>query len=151
VHLTGAEQANLVVNSVDGHLVEDDQIRSARQAGVVGGGELQIDVDVLDRTQVRGSCSLSWSRSSPKAIMWRGVGLGDMTRLPSWSSQRYGPSSPRAAYSATVSRWPGVTLHQADCLIGAVTAGIGAARLATGNAKDFPMREVTVEEWPPGS
>ncbi|HEU0090312.1 MAG TPA: PIN domain-containing protein [Pseudonocardiaceae bacterium] len=44
----------------------------------------------------------------------------------------------------------GVTLHQADCLIGAVTAGIGA-RLATGNAKDFPMPEVPVEEWPPGS
>lgn len=43
----------------------------------------------------------------------------------------------------------GSTLHQADCLIGAVTAGIGA-RLATGNAKDFPMPEVTVEEWPPG-
>lgn len=44
----------------------------------------------------------------------------------------------------------GITLHQADCLIGAVTAGIGA-RLATGNPKDFPMPEVTVEEWPPGS
>ncbi len=43
----------------------------------------------------------------------------------------------------------GVTLHQADCLIGAVTAGIGA-RLATGNAKDFPMPELTVEEWAPG-
>ncbi|MGH3812419.1 MAG: type II toxin-antitoxin system VapC family toxin [Pseudonocardiaceae bacterium] len=43
----------------------------------------------------------------------------------------------------------GVTLHQADCLIAAVTAGIGA-RLATGNVKDFPMPEVTVEEWPPG-
>ncbi|MGH3931531.1 MAG: PIN domain-containing protein [Pseudonocardiaceae bacterium] len=44
----------------------------------------------------------------------------------------------------------GVTLHQADCLIGAVAVGIGA-RLATGNVKDFPMLEVTVEEWPPGS
>ncbi len=44
----------------------------------------------------------------------------------------------------------GVTLHQADCLIGAVTAAIGA-RLATGNAKDFSMPELTVEEWPPGS
>ncbi len=43
----------------------------------------------------------------------------------------------------------GITLHQADCLIGAVTAGIGA-RLATGNTKHFPMPEVTVEEWPPG-
>jgi len=39
----------------------------------------------------------------------------------------------------------GITLHQADCLMGAVTAGLGA-RLATGNAKNFPMREVTVEE-----
>lgn len=38
----------------------------------------------------------------------------------------------------------GITLHQADCLIGAVTAGIGARPPA--NAKDFPMPEVTVEE-----
>lgn len=44
----------------------------------------------------------------------------------------------------------GITLHQADCLIGAVTAGIGA-RLATGNAKHFPMPELMVEEWPPGT
>jgi predicted nucleic acid-binding protein len=44
----------------------------------------------------------------------------------------------------------GITLHQADCLIGAITVGI-SARLATGNAKDFPMPELTVEEWPPGS
>lgn len=43
----------------------------------------------------------------------------------------------------------GITLRQADCLIGAVTAGIGA-RLATGNIKDFPMLQLTVEEWPPG-
>ena len=43
----------------------------------------------------------------------------------------------------------GITLHQADCLIGAITAGIGA-RLATGNVKDFPMPQLTVEEWPPG-
>lgn len=43
----------------------------------------------------------------------------------------------------------GITLHQADCLIGAVTVGIGA-RLATGNVKDFPMPQLTVEQWPPG-
>ncbi len=43
----------------------------------------------------------------------------------------------------------GITLHQADCLIGAVTARIGA-RLATGNIKDFPMPELIVEEWHPG-
>lgn len=44
----------------------------------------------------------------------------------------------------------GRTLHQADCLIAAVTSGIGA-RLATGNPKDFPMAELVVEEWSPGS
>jgi predicted nucleic acid-binding protein len=43
----------------------------------------------------------------------------------------------------------GITLHQADCLIaaGAFTAG---GRLATANIKDFPMSELTVEEWPVG-
>jgi predicted nucleic acid-binding protein len=44
----------------------------------------------------------------------------------------------------------GITLHQADCLIGAVTVAIGA-RLATGNTTHFPMPELTVDEWPPGS
>lgn len=58
------------------------------------------------------------------------------------------------ARRAGVWRWEhaarGITLHQADCLIGAVTAGIGA-RLATGNVKDFPMPEVAAEEWSPGT
>lgn len=43
----------------------------------------------------------------------------------------------------------GVTLHQADCLIAATTAGV-RARLATGNPKDFPMPDLEVEEWPVG-
>jgi len=41
----------------------------------------------------------------------------------------------------------GVTLHQADCLIAATAAGIGAS-LATANVDDFPMPEVEVEHWP---
>jgi hypothetical protein len=41
----------------------------------------------------------------------------------------------------------GVTLHQADCLIAASAAGIGAS-LATANVTDFPMPEVAVEHWP---
>lgn len=44
----------------------------------------------------------------------------------------------------------GVTLHQADCLIAAACVGI-SADLATGNPDDFPMPEVTVRHWPPGS
>lgn len=43
----------------------------------------------------------------------------------------------------------GVTLHQADCLIAAGAAGIGAC-LATGNPGDFPMADLTVEHWPVG-
>lgn len=43
----------------------------------------------------------------------------------------------------------GITLHQADCLIAAAAVG-AAARLATANMKDFPMSELTVEEWPVG-
>lgn len=43
----------------------------------------------------------------------------------------------------------GVTLHQADCLIAAVAARVGA-QLATGNPKDFPMDGLTVEAWPVG-
>lgn len=41
----------------------------------------------------------------------------------------------------------GRTLHQADCLIAAAAAGIGAP-LATANVDDFPMPDVVVEHWP---
>ncbi|HKZ75745.1 MAG TPA: PIN domain-containing protein [Actinomycetota bacterium] len=43
----------------------------------------------------------------------------------------------------------GRTLSQADALVAAAAAGIGA-RLATGNPKDFPMRGLEVEHWPVG-
>jgi predicted nucleic acid-binding protein len=43
----------------------------------------------------------------------------------------------------------GTTLAQADCLIAAAASAIGA-RLATGNPKHFPFRELVVEDWTPG-
>jgi predicted nucleic acid-binding protein len=43
----------------------------------------------------------------------------------------------------------GHTLAQADCLIAAAALAIGA-RLATGNPKDFPLRELTVDHWAAG-
>lgn len=43
----------------------------------------------------------------------------------------------------------GVTLSQADCLIGAAALGVGA-KLATGNPRHFPMPELKVEHWPVG-
>jgi predicted nucleic acid-binding protein len=43
----------------------------------------------------------------------------------------------------------GRTLAQADCLVAAAALSLGG-RLATGNPRDFPMRELTVEHWPVG-
>jgi predicted nucleic acid-binding protein len=43
----------------------------------------------------------------------------------------------------------GITLRQADCLIAAAAYDAGG-RLATANVKDFPMAELTVEEWVAG-
>ena len=43
----------------------------------------------------------------------------------------------------------GRTLSQADCLIAAAALAAGG-RLATGNPKDFPMPELSVEHWPVG-
>ncbi len=44
----------------------------------------------------------------------------------------------------------GVTLSQADCLVAAAAAGVGA-RLATGNPRDFPMKGLVVDHWPVGA
>jgi predicted nucleic acid-binding protein len=61
----------------------------------------------------------------------------------------------RRAEAERAGRWRrefagrGVALHQADCLIAAATHRAGG-RLATANVKDFPMPELTVEEWPVG-
>jgi predicted nucleic acid-binding protein len=44
----------------------------------------------------------------------------------------------------------GMTLSQADCLVAAAAVGVGA-RLATGNPRDFPMKELVVDDWPVGA
>jgi hypothetical protein len=41
----------------------------------------------------------------------------------------------------------GITLSQADCLIGSAAVSAGA-RLATGNPDHFPMQDLEVEHWP---
>jgi len=46
-------------------------------------------------------------------------------------------------------RRKGQTIAQADALIAAAAFQLGAP-LATGNPKDFPMKEVTVQHWPAG-
>ena len=54
-----------------------------------------------------------------------------------------------AGWWRRIYRQRGRTLSQADVLIAAAAAGLGA-RLATGNPRDFPMKDVTVEHWPVG-
>ncbi|MFN2470367.1 MAG: PIN domain-containing protein [Gaiellaceae bacterium] len=44
----------------------------------------------------------------------------------------------------------GRTLAQADCLVAAAALSLGG-RLATGNPRDFPMPELTVEHWSVGA
>lgn len=59
------------------------------------------------------------------------------------------------AEGETAGRWRrefasrGVTLSQADCLVAAAAAAVGA-HLATGNPRDFPMKGLVVEHWPTG-
>jgi predicted nucleic acid-binding protein len=43
----------------------------------------------------------------------------------------------------------GVTLYQSDCLV-AATTWAHEGTLATGNPKEFPMTELTVDYWPVG-
>ena len=56
----------------------------------------------------------------------------------------------RAGRSRRLFALQGVTLHQADCLVAAAAAGIGAA-LATANVDDFPMVDIDVQHWPAGA
>jgi len=44
----------------------------------------------------------------------------------------------------------GRTLAQADCLVAAAALSVGG-RLATGNPRDFPMQDISVEHWPVGA
>jgi predicted nucleic acid-binding protein len=84
----------------------------------------------------------AWLRPNEReraSAMFEGLSIAPLGmaegRLAGWWRQRH--------------RRSGRTLAQADALIAAAAMGIGA-RLATGNVKDFPMRELEVEHWPAG-
>ena len=63
------------------------------------------------------------------------------------------PIDSRAAWQAGMWRRKfaarGMTLYQSDCLVAATTLG-HEGTLATGNPKDFHMRELAVDHWPVG-
>lgn len=83
--------------------------------------------------------------------IWRGVRpeeepvaerlLGSLRLAPLGAGEGRRAGTWRRTFAAA-----GVTLSQADCLIAAAALGVGAT-LATGNAKHFPMPELTVEDW----
>ncbi len=69
-----------------------------------------------------------------------GLRIAPLGELEGWQAGHW-----RREYAAR-----GQTLSQADCLVAAAALSIGA-RLATGNPKDFPFRELAVETWPVGA
>ncbi|MCY4028908.1 MAG: PIN domain-containing protein [Acidobacteria bacterium] len=86
--------------------------------------------------------------------IWRGLRSGEeIVARRLFSGLRLAPLG--AAEGMRAGAWrrayarEGVTLHQADCLIAAAAAGVGAA-LATANVDDFPMTEIGVQHWPIG-
>ena len=87
--------------------------------------------------------------------IWRGLRPGE--ELPArrlFNGLRLAPLG--AAEGMRAGAWRrshalrGITLHQADCLVAAAAAGVGAA-LATANVEDFPMSEIDVQHWPIGA
>ena len=85
-----------------------------------------------------------WRGARPSEERDVGRLLGALRIAPLGRSEGERAGRWRARFAAQ-----GTTLSQADCLIAAAAAGVGA-RLATGNPRDFPMAEVEVEHWPVG-
>lgn len=86
--------------------------------------------------------------------IWRGVRAGEARAAGQLlGALRIAPLG--RAEGERAGRWraefaaQGITLSQSDCLIAAAAHGVGA-RLATGNPRDFPMPELSVEHWPVG-
>ncbi len=105
--------------------------------------------------RLRGSDDVPWVCAVNVEEVWRGARpeeLDDVERL--LSGLRLAPL--RAAEGRRAGTWraafarSGTTLSQADCLVAAAAAGVGA-RLATGNPRHFPMVGVDVDHWPVGA
>ena len=87
--------------------------------------------------------------------IWRGLRPGEESRARRlFNGLRLAPLG--VAEGRRAGMWrrsfasQGITLHQADCLVAAAAAGVGAA-LATANVGDFPMLEIDIQHWPVGA
>ena len=96
-----------------------------------------------------------WACAISVEEVWRGLHPGEelsarrlfngLRLAPLGAAEGMRAGSWRRSYASR-----GITLHQADCLVAAAAAGIGAA-LATANIGDFPMSEIDVQHWPIGA
>ena len=83
--------------------------------------------------------------------LWRGI-LRDEERALSRLIHGLAVVPLLAAEGERAGRWrrdfaaKGVTLSQPDCLIAAAAVTVGVP-LATANLRDFPMKELVVEDW----
>ena len=109
-----------------------DRLRSLRQAG---DNPFVCAVNVEET--VRG---LRPGEEEAARRLFAGVRVAPLGRQEGWAAGEW-----RRDYASR-----GVTLSQADCLVGAAALAVGG-RLATGNPRDFPMPELAVEHWPAGA
>ena len=105
--------------------------------------------------ELRRSGTEPWTCAISVEEIWRGLLPGEESQARRmFNGLRLAPLG--AAEGRRAGSWRrsfasrGVTLHQADCLIAAAAAGIGAT-LATANIDDFPLLEIDVLHWPVGA
>lgn len=104
---------------------------------------------------LRAAESVPWVCAINVEEVWRGIRAGEERAVAQLFDGLRIASLGRVE-GERAARWrrefaaSGVTLAQADCLVAAAAVTLGA-RLATGNLKDFPMEELTVEHWPVGA
>ena len=111
---------------------------------------------VMERIrQLRGSSPPPFICAINVEELWRGARRGEEATIRRLlRGLRIAPLG--EAEGETAGRWrrdfaaKGITLSQADCLVAAAAAGVGA-HLATGNPRDFPMKELVVEHWSAGA
>jgi predicted nucleic acid-binding protein len=122
----------ILIDLLRGRAGARDRLRALRQ----GGDHVYVCAINVEET-VRG---LLPREHDPARRLFSGLRTAPLGAEEGWQAGEW-----RARFATR-----GRTLAQADCLIAAAAHAIGA-RLATGNPKDFPMRELAVEGWPPGA
>ncbi len=122
---------SVVIDLLRGRPGAVDRLRSARDAG-----DLPYVCAVTVEETVRG---LRESEEAPTRRLFAGLRTAPLDDEEGWQAGEW-----RRRFAAR-----GQTLSQADCLVAAAALSVGA-RLATGNSRDFPMDELSVEHWPAG-